>query len=371
MPRRSAPLMNPDPLPSPRPAQQHSVDLEPLADDEELLPEDPLVRPESVFVEPERVVRSRVTQASHGRRLDQVLVSLVPEFSRSHLQQLIDQGCVMVDGRVVTGSSRKLLAGQQLEAVIKPTAQSQSFTPEPMDLPIVFEDDHLIVIDKPAGLVVHPAAGHWQGTLMNGLLAHHDHAMQLARAGIVHRLDKDTTGLMVVGKTVQACTVLTRAIAAREVHRQYSALVWGQPPEQLRIDAPIGRDPVAKIRMAVVPSGKPSVTDVQTLATVEIPRPGQSMALSGGALVSAVQCILHTGRTHQIRVHLSSRRWPLVADAVYGGAPALGMTRQALHAQRLAFAHPAHGRPMVFETPLPQDMAQAWAQVVHNGSTSV
>lgn len=321
-----------------------------------------------------RVIEASVSPQDHGRRLDQILVGLTPEFSRNHLQHLIEQGCVTVDGKVLTGSSRKLQAGQQLVAEIRPTAQSLSFTPEAMALPIVFEDEHLLVVNKPVGLVVHPAAGHWQGTLMNGLLAHHPNAANLARAGIVHRLDKDTSGLMVVGKTVEACTVLTRAIAAREVHRHYRALVWGQPSAQLRIEAPIGRDPVARVRMAVVASGKPSTTDVVTLATVEVPRAGQaasSVGLLGGALVSAVECTLHTGRTHQIRVHLSSRRWPLLGDAVYGGAPGLGMQRQALHAAKLSFVHPADGRVLTFESPLPEDMAGAWSQVVHNVPTSV
>lgn len=363
-----------NPHPSSAEAALPLTDLEaelPL-DDDELAGDDAAMASAGVPAPAQdRVVQTVISQALHGRRVDQILVGLAPEFSRNHLQQLIEQGCVTLDGKVVSGSSRKAQAGQQLQAVLKPTAQSQSFAPEAMDLPVVFEDEHLLVVNKPVGLVVHPAAGHWQGTLMNGLLAHHPGAMQLARAGIVHRLDKDTSGLMVVGKTVLACTALTRAIAAREVHRQYKALVWGQPPASLRIDAPIGRDPISRVRMAVVASGKPAMTDVLRVASAEVPRPNQASTAFGGALVSAVECTLHTGRTHQIRVHLASRRSPLVADAVYGGAQALGMRRQALHAFRLSFAHPADGRPMVFESPLPEDMAQAWAQVVHNGSNSV
>ena len=314
-----------------------------------------------------REVEQRVDAAGHGRRLDQWLVALAPEFSRNHIQALIERGCVQVDQQPATQPSRKVAVGQTVWARLEPTAQSMAFVPQAMRLSIVFEDEHLMVIDKPVGLVVHPAAGHWSGTLMNGLLAHHPLAQHLPRAGIVHRLDKDTSGLMVVGKSLMACTALTRSIAAREVHRQYSALVWGCPPEALRIDAPLGRDPATRIKMAVVPSGKPAMTDVRLVGSLEIDwNSGQ-----GGTTISAVECILHSGRTHQIRVHLSSRRWPLVADALYGGAAALGMARQALHAARLELAHPMSGERLTFEAPLPEDMAPAWAQVVHNRATSV
>jgi 23S rRNA pseudouridine1911/1915/1917 synthase len=314
-----------------------------------------------------RALAERVDATGHGRRLDQWLAARATEFSRNHLQALIERGCVQVDGKVIDQPSKKVASGQLVEARLEPTAQSLAFVPEAMDLPIVFEDEHLLVINKPVGLVVHPAAGHWGGTLLNGLLAHHEAAQQLPRAGIVHRLDKDTSGLMVVGKSLQACTALTRAIAAREVHRRYRALVWGHPPEAVRIDTPVGRDPVSRVRMAVVHSGKPAMTDVRTLATVDW------ISETGGAdrTISAVECTLHTGRTHQIRVHMASRRWPLVADALYGGAPALGLQRQALHAVRLELAHPLNGEPLTFEASLPPDMAQAWAQVVHNGPAGV
>jgi len=316
------------------------------------------------------VLREPVETSAHGRRLDQWLAGKAPEFSRSHLQHLIEEGCISVDGRQIRTPSRKLQAGQQVVAELRPTPQSQAFVPEAMDLPIVFEDEHLMIVDKPVGLVVHPAAGHWQGTLMNGLLAHHEGAVLLPRAGIVHRLDKDTSGLMVVGKTLQACTALTRAIAAREVHRQYRALAWGAPPDSLRIDAPIGRDLVSRVRMAVVASGKPAMTDVRCLARLS-PVAADGGKGPGQGSVSAVECTLHTGRTHQIRVHLASRGWPLLADALYGGAPALGMARQALHAARLVLMHPVLGHELTFEAPLPPDMAAAWSQVVHNEPTSV
>lgn len=314
------------------------------------------------------VLSDTVSRESHGKRLDQWLSAHAPTFSRNHLQHLIEQGCVTVDGRLIDTPSRKLQAGQAVVAELRPTPQSQAFVAEAMDLPIVFEDEHLMVVNKPVGLVVHPAAGHWQGTLMNGLLAHHPGAVLLPRAGIVHRLDKDTSGLMVVGKTLQACTFLTRAIAAREVHRQYRALVWGEPPESLRIDAPIGRDLVSRVRMAVLASGKPAMTDVRRLGVLDLALLPETPARG---TVSAVECTLHTGRTHQIRVHLASRGWPLLADALYGGAPALGMVRQALHAARLRLAHPVLGHALEFEAALPPDMATAWPQVVHNEASSV
>jgi 23S rRNA pseudouridine1911/1915/1917 synthase len=292
-----------------------------------------------------------VDAAWHGQRLDKVLVALASEFSRSHLQSLIERGHVRLDGSTAVTASRRLRAGQRLEVTLEPTAQSQAFRAEALILPIVHEDAHLLVVDKPAGLVVHPAAGHWSGTLMNGLLAHHREAAALPRAGIVHRLDKDTSGLMVVAKTLVAMTALVRAIAAREVQRQYLAIAHGAfAPQRLLIDAPIGRDPKSRVRMAIVGGGKPARTDVERLGE------------AGG--FSALRCSLHTGRTHQIRVHLASRGHPLVADGLYGGAPALGMTRQALHAARLAFVHPHSGAAMAFEAPLPDDLAHAWSQVM-------
>ncbi len=290
-----------------------------------------------------------VGREQHGQRLDKVLVQVAPEFSRNYLQSLVEAGHARVAGRAVTQPSRKLQLGQLLSIDLVPTQQSQAFRAEPVPVPVVFEDEHLIVVDKPAGLVVHPAAGNWSGTLLNGLLAHHPGAAALSRAGIVHRLDKDTSGLMVVGKTLQAVTALTRAIAAREVHREYLALVHGDfGAGQARIDAPIGRDPQSRIRMAVVASGKEARTDVQRVAAI--------------AGFTALRCMLHTGRTHQIRVHLSSRGHPLVGDAVYGGLPALGMHRQALHAVRLSFTHPATGAEVAFQAAPPGDFASAWSR---------
>jgi 23S rRNA pseudouridine1911/1915/1917 synthase len=286
----------------------------------------------------------------HGQRLDKVLVAMAGEFSRSHLQGLVEQGHVRVGGVVARSASQRVQAGQRIEVELVGTEESRAFKAEAMLLDIIHEDADLIVVNKPAGLVVHPAAGNWSGTLLNGLLAHHAGASLLPRAGIVHRLDKDTSGLMVVAKTLVAMTALVRAIGERSVHRRYMALCQGELAERaFSIEAPIGRDPQSRVRMAVVAAGKPARTDVERVAV----RDG----------FSAVHCTLHTGRTHQIRVHLASRGHPLVADALYGGVPALGMARQALHALRLGFEHPTSGQALQFECPPPPDMASAWQLV--------
>ena len=283
----------------------------------------------------------------HGLRLDQALAQRVPEVSRSYLRQLIDAGAFQFVGGKPFKATSKIKAGEAGQIELRPTPQSQAFVPENMVIDVVYQDDHLLVLNKPAGLVVHPAPGNWRGTLLNGLLALDKKAASLPRAGIVHRLDKDTSGLMVVARTRETMDALVRAIAARTVHRRYVAVThkaW-TGAAQVDVDAPIGRDPRNRLRMAMVDlqnhSGKTAKTSVKVLHSQE-----------QGSLVL---CTLHTGRTHQIRVHMASLQKPLVGDVLYGGAMDLGLERQALHALQLAFTHPVSQQELAFEAPLPQD----------------
>ncbi|WP_376786574.1 RluA family pseudouridine synthase [Comamonas jiangduensis] len=285
--------------------------------------------------------------AQHGTRLDKTLVDLVPEFSRSYLQQLLEQGAVQLNHKTATKASAKVKLADVISIEMRPTAQSQSFKPEVMGLDVVYEDAYLLVVNKPAGLVVHPAPGNWQGTLLNGLLAHHAGAAMVPRAGIVHRLDKDTSGLMVVAKDRSTMDALVALIARRDVSRRYLALAhkpW-KGAELQKVDAPIGRDPRNRLRMAVVDlvqhAGKEARTDITCWDTT-----------SAHCLV---HCKLHTGRTHQIRVHMLSLGHPLVADALYGGAPAGDMQRQALHAFRLSFVHPVTAEVLELAAEPPED----------------
>ena len=294
-----------------------------------------------------------VDAATHGERLDRALAHLVPEFSRSYLQQLIEAGAVRLSGAKTAKASQRVRAGDRGEIELRPTPQSQAFQPEEIPLSVVYEDEHLLVVDKPAGLVVHPAPGNWSGTLLNALLARDPGARALPRAGIVHRLDKDTSGLMVVARTRATMDRLVAMIAAREVSRQYLALAhrtW-QGPDERRVDAPIGRDPRNRLRMAVVDPqrhpGKPAATVFRL----------HEQAGAGCALL----CTLETGRTHQIRVHAAHVGHPLVSDPLYGGGPAAGLARQALHAIRLGFAHPVTAAPLLLHAPLPADLRAAWA----------
>lgn len=297
-----------------------------------------------------------VPQELHGQRLDRMLVAGVPEFSRSYLQQLLEDGAVSRMGLKQAKSSQKVKAGEVWTIELRATPQSQAFKPEKMPLHVVYEDAHLRVIDKPAGLVVHPAPGNWSGTLMNGLLGLDPQLKELPRAGIVHRLDKDTSGLMVVARTRLAMDALVHKIAARDIHRQYVAMsdrAWTSS-KQKTVDLPIGRDPANRLRMAVVDltrhSGKIAKTHFHVLSQNE-----------QGSLV---RCILETGRTHQIRVHMASLKLPLVGDTLYGGSIHALMPRQALHAERLTFDHPMTGQAMDFLSPLPADfesLRQAWS----------
>jgi 23S rRNA pseudouridine1911/1915/1917 synthase len=286
--------------------------------------------------------------------LDQALVELVPEFSRSYLQQLIHCGAVTLERPGACKASTRIKAADRGSIELRPTPQSQAFKPELMSLDIAYQDEHLLIINKPAGLVVHPAPGNWSGTLLNGLLAFDPKAVNLPRAGIVHRLDKDTSGLMVVARSRLVMDALIRAIAAREVGRQYLALAhhpWiGSTSRQ--VDQPIGRDPRNRLRMAVVDLGK----NAGKLARTDVE------LVQNGGIGCLVQCTLHTGRTHQIRVHMASIGHPLVADELYGGAAAAGLQRQALHAFRLSLTHPVTQRQMVFCSELPHDLRSALSQ---------
>ena len=290
----------------------------------------------------------------HGWRLDRVLARLIPEFSRSYLQQLLADGAVQLRGAVVLKQAARTAAGERLRVELRPTQQAMAFVPQAMALNVVYEDADLLVINKPAGLVVHPAAGNWSGTLLNGLLAHHAGAASLPRAGIVHRLDKDTSGLMLVGKSRQAVEALVRAIAAREVNRQYLALAHGRwlGAAEQGVDQPVGRDSRNRLRMAVVApdsaTGKPAQTSL--------------LRLDGSDEATLVACKLHTGRTHQIRVHMAWLGYPLVGDTLYGGRVLWGMDRQALHATRLRLRHPTGGQPLDFRCALPPDFMHALAQ---------
>ena len=292
-----------------------------------------------------------VPLSGHGQRIDRALADAVPEFSRNYLQQLIELGAVQVAGKLMSKASARVKAGELLTIELRPTPQSVAFKPEDMVLDVVFEDEYLRVINKPAGLVVHPAPGNWSGTLLNGLLARDVQASLLPRAGIVHRLDKDTSGLMVVARQRQTMDQLVAMIAMRNVSREYIALVNGAwtGSKTRQIESSVGRDPRNRLRMAVVDleknAGKPASTSVSLLDT--------------NGLFSLVGCKLHTGRTHQIRVHMANIGHPLVADQTYGGSAAGGLTRQGLHACRLAFTHPATGADMVFNMQPPADIQLA------------
>lgn len=281
-----------------------------------------------------------------GLRLDQSLAALLPEHSRSRIQAWCDAGVVRLEGRPATRKT-KVYGGETVELQVLPHASEQPHRPEAIDLDVIYEDAEVLVVNKPPSLVTHPGAGNWSGTLLNALL-HHCPALQaLPRAGIVHRLDKDTSGLLVVAKTPQAQAGLVRALQARTVKRVYWAVALGRFEQgQGTIEAPIGRHPVQRTRMAVVPDGKPAVTHYRVL------RQYRSAAW--------VECRLETGRTHQIRVHLAHIGHPLLGDPVYAThrRSPIRFHRQALHARALALQHPGSGQAMAWEAPLPEDFRQ-------------
>ncbi|MBC7945544.1 MAG: 23S rRNA pseudouridine(1911/1915/1917) synthase RluD [Burkholderiales bacterium] len=299
-----------------------------------------------------------------GLRLDQALARLLPQHSRSRLQSWIQEGRVILDGALAT-VRQKIRGGETV--LVHPAAGGAelAYHPEDIALDIAHEDEALIIVNKPAGLVVHPGSGNWSGTLLNALLQHAPQLGRLPRAGIVHRLDKDTSGLLAIAKTEVAQTCLVRQLQARSVSRDYLAIVFGHPARSGKVEAPIGRHPLRRTTMAVVASGKPAVTYYRTLEQF--------------AECALVDCKLETGRTHQIRVHLQSIGHPLVGDRLYLGkhpgkrsaSPAISeFPRQALHATALALDHPATGKRVGWQVGLPEDMSDLLAALRSRGSPS-
>ena len=293
--------------------------------------------PEPVFVVPDALAGQRVDRA----------VAMVTGWSRAEVQAVADRGEITVDGRVVA-KSRKLVVGERVEVLGRPAASAPP-GPEAVPVDVVYSDADVIVVDKPAGLVVHPGAGHDHGTLVHGLLARYPELAGVGEAdrpGIVHRLDRETSGLMVVARTGPAYDALVDALAARAVTREYEALVWGHPENPRGVvDAPIGRSVTRRTRMAVRTEGK----EARTVYEVE--------EWFGGPEVARLRCRLETGRTHQIRVHLSAIGHPVVGDGSYGGRrPGIDLDRPFLHAEHLAFAHPVTGEPLEFRSSLPAEL---------------
>lgn len=295
-----------------------------------------------------------IPEACAGRRVDQVLAEVFHQYSRSRLQQWIREGRVRING--VSMRPRDKVVGGEMVEINALFTDETPWEGEDLPLDIVYEDDALLVINKPAGVVVHPAAGHHRGTLVNALLHHAPELAKVPRGGIVHRLDKDTSGLMVVARTLESHTYLVEQIQARRVQREYQALVYGEVVSGGRIEAPVGRHPVQRQRMAVTDTGKAAATQYRVLERFK-----------GFTLIRAV---LETGRTHQIRVHMAHIRHPVVGDPVYGrlrlpkgadegfAAVLRGFKRQALHADRLTLQHPVSGQPMQWLAELPDDITR-------------
>jgi 23S rRNA pseudouridine1911/1915/1917 synthase len=287
-----------------------------------------------------RAVKMSIPLEMAGLRLDQALARLLPDQSRTRLAKLIEDGHVRVDGQACA-IRHKVKSGETVEVELVPRPAEDGFRAEEIPLSILHEDGDLLVVDKPPGLVVHPGSGNWAGTMLNALLHHAPGVERLPRAGIVHRLDKDTSGLLVVAKNDVTQLALVRQLQARTVKRTYLALARGRIDKAGKVDAPIGRHPVQRTRMAIVPGGKPAVTHY----SVREKLPAHTL----------LECRLETGRTHQIRVHLASLGHPLEGDAVYAGRGPRLFARQALHAWKLAFVHPRSGAEVSFESPVPED----------------
>ena len=301
----------------------------------------------------EDCLEARVPIQCHGMRLDQVAAELFPDYSRNRLAKWIKEGRLTVDGRMVKPRDKAIASAQvTLMVTDEPVVDWQ---PQNLPLDIIFEDEHILVVNKPAGVVVHPAAGHTDGTLVNALLAHAPELEALPRGGIVHRLDRETSGVMFVARSSLAHKSLVAQLSERTVSRTYCAVCTGALTGGGKIDAPIDRHPTARTKMAVVADGKPAVTHYRIAHRFKH--------------YTQLQVNLETGRTHQIRVHMAHRKRPLIGDPVYGGRQRVpagasdflvstlrGFPRQALHAQALEFEHPANGDWMEFETDLPNDL---------------
>jgi len=302
-----------------------------------------------------KVLKLTVPQDLGGLRLDIALQRMLPEQSRSRLQAWIKQGLVTINDQTTTAKS-KVWGGERVDITPQAAPESSAFKAQDIALDIVYEDDHILVVSKPVGMVVHPAAGNWEGTLLNALLHYAPKLEELPRAGIVHRLDKDTSGLLVVAKTFAAQNSLVQQLQERTVKREYRAIVWGQIWHNGTVDQPIGRHPHARTKMAVTRTGRPSVTHYEVLERF--------------AVNTYLRCVLESGRTHQIRVHMQHLKAPIVGDPVYGMRniiPLKAMTqtlrdalqnfnRQALHAIKLGLIHPETGKPMEWQIELADDM---------------
>lgn len=301
-----------------------------------------------------------------GERLDRALARMFPEYSRTRLKDWLTAGFVTVDGGAMR--PKDPVAGGETVRLQPQAALCVTSQPEALDLNVVYEDGHLMVVDKPPGLVVHPGAGNLRGTLMNGLLHRVPGLADLPRAGIVHRLDKDTSGLLLIGKTLTAHTALVRQMSAREISRRYVAVCMGVLTGGGTIDAPIARHPVDRLRMSVQDAGRPAVTHYRVLKRY--------------AAHTYISVRLESGRTHQIRVHFAWRRHPLVGDPVYGGRLAIPagasarlqeelrrFRRQALHASQLQFTHPESGESVTCKAPVPADLEMLLRVLEEDSST--
>ena len=310
------------------------------------------------YIDEEDFISLEISQDMAGERLDKALATHLPDYSRNRLKAWVEAGAVTVDGRV-TKARYLLHGGESIKVFPQEMPEQFAFGPEDIPLDVIYEDSSLIVINKPPGLVVHPAAGNWTGTLLNGLLFHFPELKNLPRAGIVHRLDKDTSGLMVVARNPEAQTSLVRQLQERTVGRRYLSLVWGDAPSQGKVLATVGRDQRDRLKMAAgSPQGKPAATLFRRLAK----------GVFNQTALALLECRLETGRTHQIRVHLESLGLPLLGDPVYrkktpGAAKVLNFERQALHAYALSLEHPiSHEILTWFKLP-PDDFMQLLSQV--------